>query len=106
MKKIGNEIPWYKPFELKKRNKDLEKITEQQFKTIFELTEKLKERDNFVEKLTNSNIKLLNSKNNSNTDNILLQTEILRTTLLDIKDLCKKSKTKLAKEILEQIKID
>lgn len=30
----------------------------------------------------------------------------LITTLLNIKEMCKTSKTKLAKEILEQIKID
>ena len=41
----------------------------------------------------------------SNT-NILNNITIIRTTLLNIKEMCKTSKTKLAKEILEQIKID
>lgn len=31
MKRLGNEIPWYKPFKLARRNKELETLTETQF---------------------------------------------------------------------------
>jgi AAA15 family ATPase/GTPase len=34
MKKIGNEIKWYKPFKLVERNKQLEQLTETQFTVI------------------------------------------------------------------------
>lgn len=101
MKKLGNEIPWYKPMKLIKRNKDLETLNNAQYVSIKaleeendELKEKIKNRDKYIEEITKSNINILNN------------TAIIRTTLLNIKEMCKASKTKLAKEILEQIKID
>ena len=101
MKKLGNEIPWYKPMKLIKRNKDLETLSNAQYVSIKaleeendELKEKIKNRDKYIEEITKSNINILNN------------TAIIKTTLLNIKEMCKASKTKLAKEILEQIKID
>lgn len=90
MKKLGNEIPWYKPMKLIKRNKDLETLNNAQYVSIKALEE---ENDELKEKIKN-NINILNNAT------------IIRTTLLNIKEMCKTSKTKLAKEILEQIKID
>ena len=101
MKKLGNEIPWYKPMKLIKRNKDLETLNNTQYVSIKaleeendELKEKIKNRDKYIEEITKSNINILNN------------ITIIRTTLLNIKEMCKTSKNKLAKEILEQIKID
>lgn len=101
MKKLGNEIPWYKPMKLIKRNKDLEILNNAQYVSIKalqeendKLKEKIKNRDKYIEKMTKIDINILN--------NVI----IIRTTLLNIKEICKTSKTKLAKEILEQIKID
>lgn len=101
MKKLGNEIPWYKPMKLIKRNKDLEILNNAQYVSIKalqeendKLKEKIKNRDKYIEKMTKNDINILN--------NVI----IIRTTLLNIKEICKTSKTKLAKEILEQIKID
>lgn len=101
MKKLGNEIPWYKPMKLIKRNKDLEILNNAQYVSIKalqeendKLKEKIKNRDKYIEKMTKNNINILNN------------VTIIRTTLLNIKERCKTSKTKLAKEILEQIKID
>ena len=34
MKKLGNEIPWYKPMKLIKRNKDLETLNNAQYVII------------------------------------------------------------------------
>ena len=42
MKKLGNEIPWYKPMKLIKRNKDLETLNNTQYVSIKALEEDFK----------------------------------------------------------------
>lgn len=37
MKNLGNDIAWYKPFALKKRNKDLEQLTVNQYNILMDL---------------------------------------------------------------------
>ena len=65
MKKLGNEIAWYKPMKLIKRNKDLETLNNAQYVSIKaleeendELKEKIKNRDKYIEEITKSNIEM------------------------------------------------
>ena len=48
---IGNEIKWYHPFKLIKRNKELEKLSREQFNIISKNSDELKEKEKQIKKL-------------------------------------------------------
>lgn len=60
-KLVGNEIPWYKPHALQKRNRELEALTNVQFQNLssqcdemIELKSKIKNRDMLIKTMEKS----------------------------------------------------
>lgn len=111
-KKLGNEIKWYKPFSLVRRNKDLEQLAQTQFEIIISLEDDLKkEKNKKNDKSVDLNKLILNQalKENIVKDNSIKNLEyniqVLRNTSDKIISLCKKENTEFSNTILKELGI-
>lgn len=111
-KKLGNEIKWYKPFSLVRRNKDLEQLAQTQFEIIISLEDDLKkEKNKKNDKSVDLNKLIVNQalKENIVKDNSIKNLEyniqVLRNTSDKIISLCKKENTEFSNTILKELGI-
>ncbi len=111
-KKLGNEIKWYKPFSLVRRNKDLEQLAQTQFEIINSLEDDLKkEKNKKNDKSVDLNKLIVNQalKENIVKDNSIKNLEyniqVLRNTSDKIISLCKKENTEFSNTILKELGI-